>query len=306
MELFREQTNRFSCSTTDGQFYRKVPCRAGNNKDLNIIGFPVITMTIITADTFFFFATPGDMVDRLCSLPLDNFSLPYLMLTTVAGTLFHLDVGHFLMNMFFLGVFGALIEPRLTPGQYLAAVLLGSVLSRLISLNLLVVQGGLFDASFTLFRYPPAGASGAISGLMGLFALRYGTPWRSTSRPKRCPLSFLFALPLSVTVLIGLFFIRDFADSALPAAGLTGMAAYMGHVGGFLGGLVLALVFTLQDDDTVVTGGMSPNARATNGRRGWVMGINGRAWCQHREMRRNSALFFKTNPGRGKRSEGLV
>lgn len=240
-------------ASTASQPFWKMLRGTSYGRDRKINRFPVITIIMIAVNTVFFFTIPEDMLDHLFSLPLDDFGLLHLVLTTVAGAFFHLDAGHFFINMFFLWIFGALLEPGIAPGQYLAAVLLGSVLFGLIRLNLLVVQGGLFDASYTLLRYPPAGASGAISGLMGLFALRYGTPWRSTSRPKRCPLSFLFSLPLSVTVLIGLFFIRDFADSALPAAGLTGTAVYWGHVGSFLGGLVLALVFTLQDDDTAAT-----------------------------------------------------
>ena len=250
MKISRDPTDRFARSTIDGKFFRKVSCGAGCDKGPNITGFPVITSILIAANTLLFFATPGDMIDRLCSLPLEDFGLPHLILTTTASALFHLNFGHLLMNMILLGIFGVLLEPRLTPGQYLATILMGSVLSSLISLNLLVSQVNLFDASIKLFRHPPAGASGAIAGLMGLFVLRCGASWRSVSRSIRRHPLVLFPVPVSAVVLIGLFYIIDFTGNAAPADGLTGTADFWGHVGGFLSGLVLALVFALQDEDS--------------------------------------------------------
>lgn len=248
MQISRAQINSFSFSTAVRQYIRKVSCGAGYDKDLNVTGFPVITAIMIAANTILFFSMPEDRVDRLCSLPLDDFGLTHLMLTTMASAFLHPDFSCLFINMLFLWVFGALIEPRIALGQYLAAVLLGSVLSSLISLNLLVSQVNLFDGPLKLLQYPPAGASGAISGLMGLFALHYGAAWRSTSRPRFCNRLFFFSVPISATVLVGLFFIRDLVGYTAPAAGIAGTADFWGHVGGFLGGLVLALVWALQDD----------------------------------------------------------
>jgi len=262
VDISSDRTNRFSRSTAGRTFFRKVPCGAGYDKDPNINGFPLITVIIIAANTILFFAIPEDMIDRLCSLPLDDFGLPHLMLTTVASAFLHPDFGHFFINMLFLWVFGALIEPRIATGQYLAAILLGCVMSSLISLNLLVSQVNLLDAPIKLLRYPPAAASGAIAGLMGLFTLHYGAGRRSVRRAIRCRPKFFFTVPFTTTVLIGLFFVRDVVGHAAPAVSIAGTADCWGHLGGFLGGLVLALVCTLQDSD--------PGERGEdgNGRRG--------------------------------------
>jgi membrane associated rhomboid family serine protease len=249
VEISRAQINRFSFSTTIRQYFRKVPCSAGYDKDMDAAGFPAITAIMIAVDTILFFSMPEDRFDRLCSLPLDDFGLAHLMLTTVASAFLHPDFRHLFINMLFLWVFGALLEPRMAPGQYLAAILLGSVLSSLISLNLMVSQVNLLDAPLKLLRYPPAGASGAVSGLMGLSALRYGAAWRSVRGPIRCHPRFSFAVPITTTVLIGLFFVRDLAGHTAPAVHMAGTANFWGHVGGFLGGLVLALVRTLRDSD---------------------------------------------------------
>ena len=250
MKISRDPTDRLARSTIDGKFFRKVSCGADYDKDSDITRFPVITSILISANTLLFFATPCDMLNRLCSLPLEDFGLLRLILTTMASAFFHLDFGHLLMNMILLAIFGVFLEARLTPGQYLVTILMGSVLSSLISLNLLVSQVNLFDASIKLFQHSPTGASGAIAGLMGLFVLRCGVTWRSVSRSiRRHPLVF-FPAPVSAAVLIGLFYISDFTGNAAPADGLTGTADFWGHVGGFLGGLVLALVFTLQDEDS--------------------------------------------------------
>ena len=249
MGLFRNHLNQYTRAATDGHSYCTVPGLSGKNKDLIITGFPVMTMVIIAAYTLFFFVTPEDMVDRLCSLPLEDFSLSHLILTTVAGTILHQDFGHLLMNMILLWAFGALLEPRLTPGQYLLAILLGGVLSRLISLNLLVAHVDLLGPSFYLLQYPPAGASGAIAGLMGCFVMRYGVIGRSGRGRIGChPLKFC-RVPISATILIGLFFVRDVVGHPAPAFGIAGMADFWGHMGGLLGCLVLALVSTLQDGD---------------------------------------------------------
>lgn len=276
MEISRAQINCFSFATTVRRYSRKAPRGAGFDKDINTAGFPVITVIMIAANTILFFTIPGDRVDRLCALPLDDFGLAHLMLTTVARALLHPDFGHLFINMLFLSVFGMLLEPRIATRQYLAALLLGSVLSSLISLNLLVSHLNLLDAPLKLLPYPPAGASGAISGLMGFFVLRYGAAWRSASRSRRCNPTFYFAVPISATVLIGLFLIRDLVDQTAPAAGMAGTADFWGHIGGLLGGLVLALVCTLQD------GGPGEERRAD------VSGRQGRefvedAGCRHRQ-----------------------
>jgi membrane associated rhomboid family serine protease len=251
VELSREQKNRFARSTADGQFFRTAPCSAGYDKDPTFGGFPLITMIIIAANTIVFFRTPEDIIDRLFSLPFEDFTLPHLILITVASAFFHLDFGHLLMNMLLLGVLGAFLEPRLTAGQFLVTILLGIVLSSLISLNLLVSQADLADASLKLFRYPSTGASGAIAGLMGLFVLRGSVIWHSGGRSMRCPLLFFFPVLISATVLIGIFFIWDFSGKAIPAHDMTGSAGFWGHVVGFLGGLLLGLVLTLLDCDPV-------------------------------------------------------
>lgn len=251
MEISREQKNRFARLTADGPFFRTAPCSADYDKDPTFGGFPVITMIIIAANTIVFFGTPEDMIDHLFSLPLDDFTLPHLILITVASAFFHLDFGHLLMNMLLLGVFGMFLEARLTPGQYLVTILLGIVLSSLTSLNLLVSQANLVDTSLKLFRYPSTGASGAIATLMGLFVLRGRVIWYSVGRSMRCHLLFFFPVLISATVLIGIFIIWDFDGYALQTHDLKWSAGFWGHVGGFLGGLLLGLVFTLLDCDPV-------------------------------------------------------
>jgi hypothetical protein len=59
-----------------------------------------------------------------------------------------------------------------------------------------------------------------------------------------------FFLPAPVIGLagIGFFFIRDFSGPSV-ATGMAGTADYWGHLAGFLGGLVLALVFAIQEND---------------------------------------------------------
>jgi membrane associated rhomboid family serine protease len=239
----------YSQAATEGRFYGKVPRGSLKHNKLNINRFPVITMTIAGAYICFFFVTTGEMIHRLCLLPLDDFTLSHLIRVTVAGTFVHTGIGHFIINMIFLGVIGPLVESRLTPGQYLSAVLLGSVLSRLISLNLLVSQIG--TSSFNMLWCQPTGASGAIAGLMGCFVMRYWRIGQSGRRRIQCYALMPLWAPVGATLLVVIFLARDLAGFAPAVFNPSGMAIFWGHTGGLLGGLVLALVFALQDDNPV-------------------------------------------------------
>ena len=134
--------------------------------------------------------------------------------------------GHIIGNLVFLFLLGFTVEKALGPGRYLLAYLLCGVLSDL-------VFTGFSAGSYT----PLVGASGSISGLMGMYVAIYGLQ------------------KIRFFVFLGVYFnyFRAPALAILPVwlgkeiydywfAGATGIA-YMAHAGGLLAGAALVWLF---------------------------------------------------------------
>ena len=231
-----------------GKFIRPVPAGVIYNSDLKKTGTPVVTISLIAVNTLLFWFTPEPVVDQLCFLPYSDLNIFHVLLTTVTCAFFHADFSHLFGNMIFLWAFGATLESRLGAGRYLAAYFLCGIISSLICLNLLIIQVMVYDDPLLLLQYSSIGASGIISGLMGLFVIRCYFARLSFSLP--ILFNPIFSVPVKINgiLLIGFFFAKDLAGSAEQMVDATIMIDYWGHVGGFIAGIVLALVFRLQDE----------------------------------------------------------
>lgn len=161
------------------------------------------------------------------------------ILTALASLFLHTGILHLLGNMIFLSVFGPPIESRLGTVRYLVAYLACGWLANLAQAAAIL--------SFTpeLAAVPIVGASGAVSGLMGLFAVRlYFARLRfvsatvlllhGTVRPTR------FTLPAPVG--IGLWFLLSWV---LLVAGAASETAVVAHLSGALFGALFGLVMGL-------------------------------------------------------------
>jgi rhomboid family protein len=146
--------------------------------------------------------------------------------TLVTSIFLHGDVEHILFNMIFLWTFGILASEVL--GQwwalavFIACGICGAIVHTLLNA----------DSSV-----PMIGASGAISGLEGLYlglALRWQLPW-----PAVWPLAHPVP-PLQ----LGAFAIVGFVGDLLLFANHEAHIAYGAHLGGFLAGVAIAAVLT--------------------------------------------------------------
>jgi membrane associated rhomboid family serine protease len=155
-------------------------------------------------------------------------------LTAVASLFLHADPFHLLGNLIFLGVFGPPLESRLGPARFLVAAIGCGWLASLVQ------AAWILHATPELASIPIIGASGAISGLMGIFLVRlYFARLRFASvtmlffqgmvRPAR------FTLPAVIG--IGLWFALQFAYQISGAAPQT---ATLCHLGGFVFGGIFA------------------------------------------------------------------
>ena len=125
---------------------------------------------------------------------------------------------HLLGNMLFLWIFGNNVEDRLGPARYLAFYLIAGLIATAAQV--------LLDSHSVV---PLVGASGAISGVMGAYLV-----WFPGAPILTVVFFFLVEIPASVWLVI--WFVLQFFTS--PTSGV----AYMAHIGGFVFGVVIALV----------------------------------------------------------------
>lgn len=137
---------------------------------------------------------------------------------------------HFLGNMWFLYIFGDNVEDRLGRGRYLALYLSGGLLAAL-------TQVVASPAS----PLPMVGASGAIAAVMGAYVVLYPRA-RVFSVIPIFILFYFVRIPafIFIGVWFGLQFLQGYAS--LLAGTETGGVAWWAHIGGLLGGILLALI----------------------------------------------------------------
>ena len=154
--------------------------------------------------------------------------------TAIASLFIHADPLHLLGNMIFLGVFGPPLESRIGPARYLIAYLACGWLANLAQAAWIVAF------SPDLLSIPIVGASGCISGLMGIFLVRL-----YFARLQFASLTMLFfqgtvkasRFTLPAVVGIGLWFALQTAYHLAEASPET---AYVCHLAGVSFGALFA------------------------------------------------------------------
>jgi membrane associated rhomboid family serine protease len=142
------------------------------------------------------------------------------LLTPFTATLVHGGFFHLFFNMFMLLVCGIAVERVLGAGALVALYLVSAMVAAL-------AQWTVDPAGVA----PVIGASGAVSGVLGAYALSFGRPKRLSASPAVNRAVHIVWLALAWTVL------QVAVGYAAGAQGL--MLATPAHVGGFLTGLVL-------------------------------------------------------------------
>lgn len=138
---------------------------------------------------------------------------------------------HLIGNMLFLFVFGRSIEDRFGHGRFLLLYFLCGV-------------GAAFaDIMFNVgSQVPTIGASGAIAGILGAYLVSYPRARITTLIPL---LIIFWTVRLPALLVLGYWFLIQFVAGyqmlAIESASAGGVA-WWAHVGGFLLGMLLALV----------------------------------------------------------------
>ncbi len=179
---------------------------------------------------------PGDLlggaagsltpVSQTLACQIDGDGSPRTLITSM---FMHGSWFHILGNLWFLYVFGDNVEDVMGPGRF-------AVFYLLCGLAASAAQILTNPAS----AIPMVGASGAIGGVMGAYALLF---------PRAHVHTFIFlgffatTMAVPAFVMLGYWFIIQLF-SGLPALGSTeGGVAFWAHIGGFLAGLVLIKLF---------------------------------------------------------------
>src|SRR5712691_11758591 len=193
---------------------------------------PLVTFALIVLNVLCFFVELNGgnaFIGRYAFVPSRFVANPSRDFPTLFSSIFmHAGWLHLGGNILYLGIFGDNVEDRFGHFRYLIFYLLCGLAATAAQL--------FFSVGSSV---PNLGASGAIAGVLGAYFLMF---------PQRRVRVLLYTQVTEVPALIviGLWFVLQLFSSvgSIAAADRAGGGvAYMAHVGGFVAGLVLGLLF---------------------------------------------------------------
>jgi len=152
----------------------------------------------------------------------------WLWVTPVTSLFLHGGFLHLAGNLLYLWIFGNNVEEAMGHGRFLVFYLVCGVLA--------TVGHVLANPDS---RIPVIGASGAISGVLGAYAMLYPRARVLTV----VPLGFLFPMVyIPAVALLGVWFAFQILSGLLAPPGAAGVA-WFAHIGGFAAGILLVVPF---------------------------------------------------------------
>ena len=160
------------------------------------------------------------------SHPLRHYPGPTPIYFTLLSAMFmHGGWMHIIGNMVYLFIFGDQIEDRLGKAKFIAFYLICGIVAGLAQV---VYQP---DSMI-----PCVGASGAIAGVLGAYLVIH-------PRNQVRVLFFRMIIHLPAIVVLGVWFLLQVVSQVSVVGKSGGGVAYMAHIGGFVAGVVLILIF---------------------------------------------------------------
>ncbi|HSK18253.1 MAG TPA: rhomboid family intramembrane serine protease [Longimicrobiales bacterium] len=148
-----------------------------------------------------------------------------IQLTLLTSMFMHASWMHFLGNMVYLWIFGDNVEDHLGHVRFLFFYLMCGFAATLAMV---------FAAPDSII--PGLGASGAIAGVLGAYLIKF---------PKS-PVRVLMMRAVTTVpafVAIGLWVLLQIFGQISVAGGQAGGVAYLAHIGGFVAGVILIMIF---------------------------------------------------------------
>lgn len=149
--------------------------------------------------------------------------------TLVTSMFMHGGWMHLIGNMWFLAVFGDNVEDSMGRGRFLAFYLLCGLAAALAEV-FVQAQSAI----------PMVGASGAIGGVMGAYAVLYP---RARVDMLFIIVFYITRIPVPAIVVLGYWFVVQLFQGVGNIGATGGGTAFWAHAGGFLAGVILIFVF---------------------------------------------------------------
>ena len=208
-------------------------------KDVNRTStIPHVNRTLIIVNTIVFLVPwlfAFGLIDNSFAMDVDNrFAMsPYYIIrgqklyTLFTSMFLHAGWLHLIGNMLYLYIFGDNIEDVFGHMSYLVFYILCGLAA---SLTYVMSLESFIPTDLVV------GASGAISGVLGAYLVLY---------PKARILTLVFPVivPIPAVIFIGFWFLIQWLNVIFVSGG---MVAYWAHIGGFIAGMILTLVFGLK------------------------------------------------------------
>ena len=185
------------------------------------------------------------IIEALCFIP-GNPRAWNTLVSPLTSMFLHADAGHLWWNMVFLWVFGLVLERHIGWRRFAHLYILTGVIAGVVSAAIHVI----FLQEFV----HGLGASGAIAGIMGVFAVRLYYRRLVFPVPILGFISLIFPLYLKIRLnsllAVTVFFVNDVDRGIATLIGPPSKIAHWAHVGGLAAGVVLALRLRFQDRAT--------------------------------------------------------
>lgn len=189
---------------------------------------PIVTYALIVINVLFFLVEMGggeSFIQQWSVIPRQLLANPMGEFITVFTAMFmHANWLHLLSNMLYLWIFGDNVEDRLGHAKFLIFYLLCGIAA--------TYAQAFFNPSSDI---PNLGASGAIAGVLGAYLVLFPGGRVRVMMGRGI-------IPMPALVVIGFWAVLQLF-SIFGATADTGGVAYMAHVGGFVAGLVLVMLF---------------------------------------------------------------
>jgi membrane associated rhomboid family serine protease len=190
--------------------------------------FPWATIGLLLANWAIFIALNGsyfylEFFIRRYFFSIPGEQYPWQLITAL---FFHANFWHLFGNSIYLWVFGIFVEDKLGWKAYLFLYFLTGIAAGLIH----GIMVGLFMREKIFV--PSLGASGAISGIMGIYLYRC-----YYSKIKLLVSIFLpIRIQIPAVIILGIWFLQDFMGGIDSIRGIYRNVGFWAHVGGFLSG----------------------------------------------------------------------
>jgi membrane associated rhomboid family serine protease len=187
----------------------------------------VVTYIIIVANILVFLTSLSDpesynLLIETYGLVPEQIMRGENLLSLITSMFLHADIIHLALNMFFLLISGDAVEQELGNSRFLALYLACGTIA------------GLFHYYLNSASViPTIGASGAIFGVLAAFAILF---------PFRWLLKLFGFIPIPLPAILFVF-ITILTETAYVSSGIVENVAHTAHVGGFLAGVFLTLLF---------------------------------------------------------------